>query len=143
MALRLESLHPAGVSPIAYSLKQAVENDMLDNLRYNYSLILITDGGESCNGNICEVVKMLLEKKINFKPYIVSLVDYAPLKEQYNCMGSYLLVTKPGDIPQAVGTIVEAYRPMLTLTASQRKLLQTLNNVGYLNILALFCAAIE
>lgn len=124
MSLRLESLHPAGVSPIAYSIKEAVENDMPDVRHYNYSLILITDGGESCNGNICDVVKALLEKKINFKPYIVSLVDYAPLKEQYNCMGSYLLVTQQADIPKAVGTIVDGYKKILTLRTIDKKLLQ-------------------
>jgi Cell division protein len=125
MGLRLESLHPAGVSPIAYSLKEAVLNDMVDTRNYNYSLILITDGGESCNGNICEVVKMLVEAKINFKPYIVSLIDYAPLKEQYDCMGTYLMVTKENEIPVAVNTIVNAYRPLLTMTPATRKLLQT------------------
>ncbi|RYE24164.1 MAG: VWA domain-containing protein [Sphingobacteriales bacterium] len=124
MELRLESLHPAGVSPIAYSIKEAVENDMPDTRHYNYSLILITDGGESCGGNICDVVRTLLEKKINFKPYIVSLVDYAPLKEQYNCMGSYLLVTQTSDIPKAVGTIVDGYKKILTLTTRDKKLLQ-------------------
>jgi hypothetical protein len=124
MSLRLESLHPAGVSPIAYSIKEAVENDMPDTRHYNYSLILITDGGESCNGNICDVVKALLEKKINFKPYIVSLVDYAPLQEQYNCMGSYLLVTQKNDISKAVGTIVDGYKKILTLTTRDKKILQ-------------------
>ncbi len=124
MELRLESLHPAGVSPIAYSIKEAVENDMPDTRHYNYSLILITDGGESCNGNICEVVRTLLEKKINFKSYIVSLVDYAPLKDQYDCMGSYLLVTQNGDIPKVVGTIVDGYKKILPLSTKDKKLLQ-------------------
>jgi hypothetical protein len=125
ISLRLEALHPVGVSPIAYSLKEAAENEMADSRNYNYSLILITDGGESCGGNICEVVKLLLEKKISFKPYIVSLVDFAPLKEQYNCLGEYLLATKETDIPITVGKIVDAYRPMLTLTAANRKKLET------------------
>ncbi len=125
ISLRLEALHPAGVSPIAFSLKEAAENDMTDNRNYAYSLILITDGGESCGGNLCDVVKTLLEKKINFKPYIVSLVDYAPLKGQYDCMGEYLLVTNPTDIPNTVGKIVDAYKPMLTLNTIQKKMLQT------------------
>ena len=35
------------------------------NLKDNkYSLILITDGGESCDGDICSVVEKLLKKKI-------------------------------------------------------------------------------
>lgn len=110
MSLRLASLHPLGVSPIALSLQEAAENDMVNLNKYKYSLILITDGGESCGGDICTVVQQMLQKKIDFKPYILSLVDYAPLKQQYDCMGNYLLVTKENDIPAAIGKIVDAYR---------------------------------
>ncbi len=110
MQLRLAALHPLGISPIAYSIQKAAEQDM-QNLRDNkYSLILITDGGESCEGDICKVVAELLRKKIDFKPYILSLVDYAPLRKQYDCMGEYLLVTTPDEIEPVVGKIVEAYR---------------------------------
>lgn len=125
MELRLESLHPWGVSPIAYSIQRAAEDDMTDPANNSYSLILITDGGESCGGDICEVARKLLEKKISFRPYVLSLVDYAPLRQQYDCLGEYMLVTKPADIPPVVGKIVEAYRPMLTLSKINAKLLQT------------------
>lgn len=125
MELRLESLHPWGVSPIAYSIQRAAEDDMTDPANNSYSLILITDGGESCGGDICEVARKLLEKKISFRPYVLSLVDYAPLRQQYDCLGEYILVTKPGDIPPVVGKIVEAYRPMLTMAKIDSKMLQT------------------
>ncbi|RYD59364.1 MAG: VWA domain-containing protein [Sphingobacteriales bacterium] len=125
MELRMASLHPRGVSPIAYSIKQAAENDMLDPDNNTYSLILITDGGESCGGDICAVARELLEKKISFKPYILSLVDHAPLRQQYECLGEYILVTKPGDIPSMVGKIVDSYRPMLAMAKIDPKLLQT------------------
>jgi hypothetical protein len=114
MGLRLASLRPFGVSPIAYSLKQAAENDLTDEISNAYSIILITDGGESCGGNICEVVELLIRRKIHFRPYIISLVDYAPLQEQYKCLGSYLQVSKPEDIGPALFKIVDAYRPMLS-----------------------------
>ncbi len=114
MGLRLASLKPFGVSPIAYSLREAAANDLVDEARNAYSIILITDGGESCGGNICDVAKMLLERKIYFKPYIISLVDYAPLRDQYSCLGAFLQAAKPGDIPVAIRTIVDAYRPQLS-----------------------------
>ncbi len=123
MTLRLAALRAVGVSPIAFSLKEAAENDLTDPDRNTYSLILITDGEESCGGDICAVVKELLEKKIDFKPYILSLVDNTALKSQYACMGNYLVVADPRDIKPTVGKIVEAYKPMLTLTAAQRKMI--------------------
>ncbi len=109
--LRMASLKPLGVSPIAYSLKEAAENDLINTANYNYSLILITDGGESCNGNICEIVKLLLEKKIKFQPYIISLINYQPLEQQYACLGSFLKVTNDAEALQATNTILEAYKP--------------------------------
>lgn len=125
MQLRLAALHPLGISPIAYSIQKAAEQDM-QNLRDNkYSLILITDGGESCEGDICKVVEELLRKKIDFKPYILSLVDYAPLRKQYECMGEYLLVTKPDDIDPVVGKIVESYRHTFIQPIAVTKAIET------------------
>ena len=109
--LRMNSLKPLGVSPIAYSLKEAAENDLINTSNYNYSLILITDGGESCNGNICEVVKLLLEKKIKFQPYIIGLINYQPLELQYACLGTYLKVTNDAEATLATNTILQAYKP--------------------------------
>lgn len=113
MSLRLASIKPYGITPIAYSIQKAVEMDMIDDKEYAYSLILITDGGESCGGNICEVVQQLLEKKIYFKPYIVSLYKSTELAQTYACMGEYMQVLNPNDIGKTVHAIVEAYRPML------------------------------
>ncbi len=121
MQLRLADIHPAGVTPIAYSLQEAAENDLLEENKYAYSIVLITDGGESCGGDICEVVKKLLDKKIYFKPYIVSMVDYAPLKTDYACLGNYLQATDEVSIAQSVDSIVTAFRPALVLTTAQYK----------------------
>ncbi len=115
MSLRIASLHPSGVSPIAYALKEAAINDLEDEVRNAYSIILITDGGESCNGDICDVVKTLISRKIFFKPYILSLVDEAPLRNAYACLGSFLAVPTEADIVPAVSTIVAAYRPLLSM----------------------------
>lgn len=115
MQLRLASIKPFGVSPIAYSLSEAAQNDLADAVHNAYSIILITDGGESCGGNICDVVKKLIENKIYFKPYIIGLVDYAPLKDQYKCLGKYLQVVNEQDIAPAIDKIVEDYRPLLRL----------------------------
>jgi len=116
MSLRLADIKPLGVTPIAYALQQAAENDLTDESQYAYSIILLTDGGESCGGDICEVVKKLLAQKIFFKPYILSLVDYAPLRTEYACLGSYLQVVNDNDIPKTIDSIVTSFRPAMTMT---------------------------
>jgi hypothetical protein len=120
MTLRLESLHPYGISPIAYSLREAAENDLVDPQHYNYSIILISDGGESCNGNICAVAKELLEKKIIFKPYIISLVEYAPLREQYACLGNYLQTSDENEVRSTIEIITSAYKRVIPIIVKQK-----------------------
>lgn len=110
MEARLEALRGYGVSPIAYSLSEAALEDFENEAKYAYSIILVTDGGESCGGDICKVVNDLLQRKIFFRPYIVSLVDYAPLKEMYNCLGTFLTVSKEPEMPLTISKITDAHR---------------------------------
>jgi hypothetical protein len=118
---RLKYLKPLGYSPIAWSLKETAEKDFIESDQYAYSIILITDGGESCGGDICATVTNLLEKKISFKPYILSLVDYEPLRLQYECLGKYLIVAKEKDIEPAIKTIINDNRKILTIKTSALK----------------------
>jgi hypothetical protein len=126
MAYRLEDIKPLGVTSIAYSLQEAAEHDLVDEANNAYSILLITDGGESCGGDICEVMKRLVNNKIFFKPYIISLEDFAPLKATYACMGNYLQVLKDGDITPAIGVIVDAFKPVLRIKTKDFKELQTI-----------------
>ncbi|KAA5533259.1 VWA domain-containing protein [Taibaiella lutea] len=115
---RLKYLNPRGYSPIAWSLQQAAELDFKEDNLYSYSIILITDGGESCGGDICATVTNLLNKKISFKPYILSLIDYEPLKLEYACLGKYITVSTEKDILPAVSTILNDNRKVLMIKTS-------------------------
>ncbi len=126
MSFRLEDMHPLGVTAIAYSLSEAAEHDLVDEAHYAYSIILITDGGESCNGDICGVMDKLIRNKVFFKPYVLSLEDEPQLKAEYACLGSYLSVTKQADISKAVNKIVDAFRPMLTITKADYQKMQVI-----------------
>jgi len=124
MGMRLDNLHAIGVSPIAFSLKEAAEWDFSSPHLNTYSLILVTDGAESCGGDLCAVVKELLEKKIEFKPYILSLVDNPSLKLGYECLGTFLPVVSEKDFRPSVGKIVEAYQQMFVMQKIDKKKLQ-------------------
>jgi hypothetical protein len=115
---RLSYLSPRGYSPIAWSLKKTALEDFKDYQNYSYSIILITDGGESCGGDICATVTALLDQKISFRPYILSMIDYAPLKAEYDCLGKFLTVAKQADVVPAINTIIEDNRKILTIKSS-------------------------
>lgn len=125
MGLRLANLRPQGVSPIAYSIRRAAQDDMEDGLNHSYAVILVTDGGESCSGDICAAVQEFLRQKIFFKPYIIGLAPVEGLRAQYECLGQYLQVTTEGEMPSAIGTIVEDYRRALTVALKEDKVLPT------------------
>jgi von Willebrand factor type A domain len=126
MLLRLEDIHPLGVTPISFALQEAATKDIIDEQHNVYSIILITDGGESCGGDICEVMKKLVKYKVYFKPYIVSLENDPALKTTYACMGDFLQVTKESDIPPAVSTIVKAFRPAIRMNTTEYKEVQNI-----------------
>src|SRR5690625_5204760 len=117
---RMRSLQPKGYSPIAYSLEKAAKEDFKEDDKYSYSLILITDGGESCDGDICKIMEELLAKKISFKPYIISLVNESPLQDLYACLGEYVLVENKKDIENIVERILEENQLDLQINYNQR-----------------------
>lgn len=122
---RLHYLHPRGFSPIAWSLQQTAENDFTQSDQYAYSIILITDGGESCGGDICATVKNLLSKKISFRPYILSLIHYASPSDQYDCLGTLLTVSTEPEIGPAIRKIIDDNRKILEVKSAGLKPITT------------------
>lgn len=81
-------LQPTGITPIEYSLLQSV-NDFPDNKSLN-NIIIITDGIEECNGDICKARHYLESQGIIFKPFIIGIGLTAQQAHAFNCLGNYL-----------------------------------------------------
>lgn len=116
---RLKDIHPLGVSPIAWSLKEAAEKDITDEMLNAYSIILITDGVESCNGEVCVVMRSLVNRKVYFRPYIIGLETGTSLKKDYECMGDYLKITSEKEKIATINAIVKAVTPVLKVTEAE------------------------
>jgi hypothetical protein len=110
MGLRLDNIRPQGVSPIAYSLKEAAKYELTSPERYDYCLILVSDGGESCGGDLCKIVEQIRARHATFNAYILGLTDMQDMREQYSCLGKFMPVTSHQQIDSAIKTIVENYR---------------------------------
>lgn len=117
---KARTIKPYGFTPIAYSLQKAAEEDFVQSDKYNYSIILITDGGESCNGDICAIMQQLLAKKISFKPYILSLVKDQVLENQYACLGTYINILEPEDFEVAINKIIDDNHVVLEIPAPKK-----------------------
>lgn len=79
----LKQIKPLGMTPLAYSATQVINK--LRQSKDKATIILITDGIESCNGNICEVVKAAKAEGIDFKLHIIGFGLKAGETEQLVC----------------------------------------------------------
>ena len=59
---KMEKLRPRGMTPITYSLKQAVKDD-LDGYEGIKHIILLTDGGENCDESPCKFAMELIRTR--------------------------------------------------------------------------------
>lgn len=65
----IKQIKPLGRTPLALSATKAI--DVLKKSQVKATIILITDGIESCNGDLCQVVQSAKEQGIEFKMHIV------------------------------------------------------------------------
>lgn len=71
----LHSIKPLGMTPLAHAASVVI--DHLRESKTRATIILVTDGIESCDGNICEVVTEAKKEGIDFRLHIIGfgLVD--------------------------------------------------------------------
>jgi len=65
----LSEIRPLGRTPLAYSATEVINT--LRESEESATVILVTDGIESCDGNICEVVQAAKDEGIDFKMHII------------------------------------------------------------------------
>ena len=76
---------PRGMTPITYSLKQAIHNDFI-GFNGKKHIILLTDGGENCDESPCKYVMNLIKyrKDVNIDVIAFNISDEDDL-EQLKC----------------------------------------------------------
>ena len=67
----LAEINPRGMTPITYSLKQAVKNDFLGYSGKKH-IILLTDGGENCDESPCTYVMELIKIRKDVKIDVIA-----------------------------------------------------------------------
>jgi Ca-activated chloride channel family protein len=102
----LSKITPKGQTPIAYSLLQAAVDFPKDTLA-NHSIILITDGIETCDGNACDAAKELAAKRISVKPFVVGLGVTDSMKNFYKCVGTFYDVAEENEFGNVISAVVK------------------------------------
>lgn len=84
----LSKYRPRGMTPITYSLKQAVTKDFkgLDGEKH---IILITDGGENCDESPCKYAMELIKYRKDIKIDVIAFnIDNDDDLDQLECVAS-------------------------------------------------------
>ena len=100
---KLSTINPKGTTPIAYALSQASSDFTACNNCRNI-IILITDGVEECDGDPCEVSKMLQKQGIALKPFVIGIgTDFS---ESLNCVGTYFPASSEKAFTRALNVVI-------------------------------------
>lgn len=104
---------PRGMTPITFSLKQAVKNDFL-GVTGKKRIILLTDGGENCDESPCEYVMELIKtrKDINIDVIAFNIDDEDDL-EQLKCTalvtsGKFYTANTAAELAKSISNSVNA-----------------------------------
>jgi Ca-activated chloride channel homolog len=116
----LNNLTPQGWTPIAYSLEQSANDFPSSGNNVHNAIILITDGVETCNGDICAAGKALQEKRIALRPYVIGLGLEQNEKNFFDCVGKFFDVV---DAPQFKEVLNVSISQSLNPTSAQINLL--------------------
>ena len=77
---KVEAIKPKGKTPIAGSLRKVT--DLLKNKEEETTVVLVSDGEETCDDDPCGAVKKLKESGLNFVLHVVGYGVNAQQKEQ-------------------------------------------------------------
>ena len=107
----LDNITPKGWTPIAYSLEQAA-GDFTVQPNVQNAIILITDGLETCNGDICAAGKALHDKRITLRPYVIGLGLAINEQKFFDCVGKYFDVVDAPKFQEVLNaTISQSLNP--------------------------------
>ncbi len=79
----IQNINPTGKTPLARSANMAINSLKASNTKA--TIVLITDGIESCDGDLCKVVSAAKLSGIDFKLHIVGFGLKEGEKEQLKC----------------------------------------------------------
>lgn len=101
---KLRETAPKGQTPIALALEQALR-DFPDTLALN-AIVLITDGYETCGGDVCRLAEHMTRRGIALKPFIVGLGLNDSLARRFDCLGTFFNLNQGDPVTGTLQVIV-------------------------------------
>jgi hypothetical protein len=105
LSTAIESVHASGYTPIAHSLEQAAADLPAGGAN---SLVLITDGLESCGGDPCAMAARLAAQGYTARSFVVGFGLHASHAKHLQCIGKYYPASSQAQLKKALGSILQA-----------------------------------
>lgn len=111
----LLDIKPRGMTPITYSLKQAVKNDFL-GFSGKKHIILLTDGGENCDESPCSYVLELIKVRKDVKIDVIAFnIDDEDDLSQLECTslvtsGKFYNANTAAELARSLNNIVNSVK---------------------------------
>ncbi|WP_319522572.1 VWA domain-containing protein [uncultured Desulfosarcina sp.] len=114
MIAKIQALNPKGKTPISRSVRLTAER--LKNLEDETTIILVSDGKETCDPDPCGLVKDLKASGIKFVMHVIGFDVTEEEREQLECMataggGNYYTAGNAGEFLAAAREVVEKSTP--------------------------------
>ena len=105
----LQDFKAQGMTPLAASLQQAKDDFVFEAPRVN-SIVMLSDGIETCGGDPCKLVEDLKAQGLNFTIHVIGLDVDGPTREQLSCIaqssgGMYHDVRSQQDLGSALDAV--------------------------------------
>jgi hypothetical protein len=98
-----------GMTPLAESIRQAMDDFVFDPAHIN-SIVMLSDGIETCGGDPCGLVEELKAEGVNFTIHVIGLDVDEATREQLTCIaqvggGTYHDANSEQELDEALGIV--------------------------------------
>jgi hypothetical protein len=122
LTLRIEALQPKGTASVSYALQEALQMELIDTGKYNYTVIVVTDSNSVCEKEFCNKAEHL--NKVTNRNYLIQLDK--PENTKFDCFGRNKIIITHRELQEAINTILEPYRKIHTRTSTVIKTMQVI-----------------
>ena len=120
---KITSISPKGMTPITSSVRMTANT--LKDLEKETTIILVSDGKETCEGDPCELVKKLKDEGLKFVMHVIGFDVTEEERVQLECMA------------REGGGAYYTAKDSLQFKAAAKKVVQASQDFGYLKVTAL------